>query len=186
MKTKINPMIFYLRHSDLCVSLDGGGLSLAEGLEVSHVVIHVLYGEGEDLNSHSTHVGGRDLPDQACELVPVLVDLLHGEGAQDGPQVALQGLQDCRLDLVLLLAEELLGGRVEQLGIFHYFDLKIFTLNNNQQRAFCLTWATPVTVRGTPWAVSTFSQIGLSVITSRDNLQILRQCSHCIVREERS
>jgi hypothetical protein len=32
-----------------------------------------------------------------------------------------------------------------------------------------LTWATPVTVRATPWAVSTISHIGLSVITSRES-----------------
>lgn len=35
-----------------------------------------------------------------------------------------------------------------------------------------LHWATPVTVSGTPWAVSTLSHIGLSVITSR-----LRRCT---------
>ena len=33
------------------------------------------------------------------------------------------------------------------------------------------TCATPVTVNGTPCAVSTFSQIGFRVITSRDNLK---------------
>ncbi len=33
-----------------------------------------------------------------------------------------------------------------------------------------ITCATPVTVRGTPWAVSTFSHTGFRVITSRDNL----------------
>lgn len=32
-----------------------------------------------------------------------------------------------------------------------------------------LTWATPVTVSATPWAVSTISHIGLSVITSRES-----------------
>lgn len=31
-----------------------------------------------------------------------------------------------------------------------------------------LHWATPVTVSGTPWAVSTFSHIGFRVITSSD------------------
>lgn len=31
-----------------------------------------------------------------------------------------------------------------------------------------LHWATPVTVNGTPWAVSTISHMGLRVITSRD------------------
>ena len=31
------------------------------------------------------------------------------------------------------------------------------------------TWATPVTVRATPWAVSTISHIGLSVITSSES-----------------
>lgn len=32
-----------------------------------------------------------------------------------------------------------------------------------------LHWATPVTVNGTPWAVSTISQHGFNVITSSDN-----------------
>ena len=124
---KKDEIIFYLRHSNLRVPLDGGCLGLAEGLEVGDVVVHVLDGEGKDLDAHSAHVGCRDLSDQAGELVPVLVDLLHSEGAQDGPQVTLQGLQDGGLDLVLLLAEELLRGRVKQLGILHYFDLKGFS-----------------------------------------------------------
>ena len=132
MKRKIElDYVFYLRHSDLRIPLDSGRLGLAEWLEVSDVVVDVLDGEGEDLDAHSAHVGGCDLPDEAGELVPVLVDLLHGEGAQDGPQVALQGLQDGRLDLVLLLAEELLGGRVQQLGILHNFDLKGFAFYFN-------------------------------------------------------
>jgi hypothetical protein len=33
-----------------------------------------------------------------------------------------------------------------------------------------LHWATPVTVNGTPWAVSTISQHGFRVMTSSDNL----------------
>ena len=32
-----------LSHSDLSVSLNGGSLSLAEGLEVSHIVVHILH-----------------------------------------------------------------------------------------------------------------------------------------------
>lgn len=35
-----------------------------------------------------------------------------------------------------------------------------------------LHWATPVTVSGTPWAVSTLSHMGFSVITSK-----LRRCT---------
>ncbi|KAK9730539.1 hypothetical protein QE152_g14414 [Popillia japonica] len=33
-----------------------------------------------------------------------------------------------------------------------------------------LHWATPVTVKGTPWAVSTVSHIGFNVITSSESL----------------
>ena len=52
------------------------------------------------------------------------IDLLDGEGAKDGPEVALQSLQDGALDLVLLLAQELLGGRVQQLGVLHDLHLQ--------------------------------------------------------------
>ena len=82
-----------------------------------------LNSEGEDLDTHPANIRSGHLPDQRGELVPVLVDLLHGEGAEDGPEVALQCLQDGTLDLVLLLAQELLGGGVEQLGVLHDLDL---------------------------------------------------------------
>ena len=41
-----------------------------------------------------------------------------------GPKVSLQGLEDGGLDLVLLLAEELLRGRVQQVRVLHDFHLK--------------------------------------------------------------
>ena len=99
--------------------------------------------------------------------------LLDSEGAEDGPEVALQRLQDGALDLVFLLAQELLRGRVQQLGVLHDLHLQQDCLQFRLRSSFFtpLTWATPVTVRGTPWAVSTFSQIGFRVITSRDSLQ---------------
>ena len=52
------------------------------------------------------------------------IDLLDSEGAKDGPEVALQRLQDCAFDLVLLLAQELLGGRVQQLRVLHDLHLQ--------------------------------------------------------------
>ena len=69
----------HLSHADLCVPLDGGGLRLAEGLEVGHVVVHVLDGEAQDLDAHPPHVGGGHLPHQRGKLVPVLVHL-HTRG----------------------------------------------------------------------------------------------------------
>ena len=50
--------------------------------------------------------------------------LLDSEGAEDGPEVALQRLQDGALDLVFLLAQELLRGRVQQLGVLHDLHLQ--------------------------------------------------------------
>lgn len=41
---------------------------------------------------------------------------------------------------------------------------------NNSSALMILHWATPVTVSGTPWAVSTYSQIGFRVITSKESL----------------
>ena len=56
-------------------------LRLTEGSEVGDVVVDVLDGEAEDLDAHAADVGGGDLADEGGELVPVLVDLLHGERA---------------------------------------------------------------------------------------------------------
>ena len=37
----------------------------------------------------------------------------------------LQRLQHRGLDLVLLLAQELLGGRLKEVGVLHYLDLDV-------------------------------------------------------------
>ena len=60
---KKDEITFYLRHSNLRIPLDGGCLGLAEGLEVGDVVVHVLDGEGKDLDAHPPHVHPGNLPD---------------------------------------------------------------------------------------------------------------------------
>ena len=42
---------------------------------------------------------------------------------ENGSEVTLEGLENSALDLVLLLAEELLGGRLQQVGVLHDLDL---------------------------------------------------------------
>ena len=77
----MDEIIFYLRYSNLRISLDGGCLGLAEGLKVGDVVVDVLDGEAEDLDAHAADVGGGDLADEGGKLVSVFVHLLDGEGA---------------------------------------------------------------------------------------------------------
>ena len=95
----------------------------SEKLLPTYSLYQYLNGEGENLDTHPSNVRCRHLSHQRGELVPVLVHLLHGQGPEDGPEVTLECLEDGALDLVLLLAKELLGGCVQQLGVLHDFHL---------------------------------------------------------------
>ena len=49
--------------------------------------------------------------------------------------MALKGLEDGGLDLVLLLAEELLRGGVQQVGVLHDFNLDTQKLKQNRKQS---------------------------------------------------
>lgn len=83
---------FSLCHANVSISLHHGSLRLAQGAQIVHFVIHVLDGEAEDLNAHAANVRGCHLPHQLGKLVPVLINLLHCQGTEDGAQMSLQGL----------------------------------------------------------------------------------------------
>ena len=52
--------------------------------------------------------------------------------------MSLQGLKDGGLDLVLLLAEELLRGRVQQVGVLHDLHLYIYSDNISHMKNICM------------------------------------------------
>jgi hypothetical protein len=49
--------------------------------EIGNIIVDIFDGEGEDLDTHSADVRGRNLADQGGELVPIFVDLLDGQCA---------------------------------------------------------------------------------------------------------
>ena len=95
---------------DLGVAFDLGDAGFAEGIEVALAVADVADGEADDAQAHVGHVAGGDFLHLRGEGVAVLVDVLDGHRAQDGAQMAFQGLHGDVLDFVGALAQELLGG----------------------------------------------------------------------------
>ena len=92
------------------VAFDLGDARLAQGVEVALAVANVADGEADNAQAHVGHVAGGDFLDFGGEGVAVLVNILDGHGAQNGAQMALQGLRGDVLDFVDGLAQELLGG----------------------------------------------------------------------------
>mmetsp|Transcript_19244 Transcript_19244/g.48163 ORF Transcript_19244/g.48163 Transcript_19244/m.48163 type:complete len:350 (+) Transcript_19244:1051-2100(+) len=97
----------------LCLALDFFDLSDAEGVQVALVVGEGRDGVGDDLEAHKSDVLRGELSDLVGEGCALAVDLLDGEGAQDGALVALHGALDGGLDLGLGGAEEVLGGEAD-------------------------------------------------------------------------
>lgn len=64
-----------LGHTRISISLHGGRLRLAQRLQVLHVIVHVLDGEGQDLDAHPTHVRCCHFSDQRGKLVAIFVHL---------------------------------------------------------------------------------------------------------------
>ena len=94
--------------ADLRVAPDLSGPRAAQRLEVSLLVLDVPEREADDLEAHVRHVGAGHLPHPLGEGLPVLVDLLHRQGAEHGALVPLEGLKRDLCDLIGALPEELL------------------------------------------------------------------------------
>ena len=94
--------------ADLRVAPDLSGPRAAQRLEVPLLVLDVPEREADDLEAHVRHVGAGHLPHPLGEGLPVLVDLLHRQGAEHGALVPLEGLKRDLCDLIGAFPEELL------------------------------------------------------------------------------
>ena len=103
------PVRFRLR--DDGVALDLGDARFAQRVQVALPVLNVANGETDDAQPHVGHVAGGDFLDFGGKLIAVLVNVLHGHRAENGAQVAFQGLGCDTLDFVNRLAQHLLGRR---------------------------------------------------------------------------
>ena len=104
-----------LRHPR--VALAAGGLLLADQLHVARLVANRLDRERVDLEAGRGEVTLRRFLDGLLELLPVQVQLLDRERADDRPEGALQDVLDDRIDLVLRCLEEPLGGVPDRLVV---------------------------------------------------------------------
>ncbi len=89
-----------LRLADDGVALDLGRALLAERVEVAHLVADLLDRQDVDVDAHLLQIDGRLVGHLLGERLPVGVDLLDGERAEDRAQVAFERLEDHALDLV--------------------------------------------------------------------------------------
>ena len=55
--------------------------SLTQRSQICDVVVDILDGEWKNFDAHPAHIGGRNLTNEAGELVSVLIDLLDGQCA---------------------------------------------------------------------------------------------------------
>lgn len=100
-------------HSLSGLPLDEGGLGGAESLHVTVPVLDVDDGVRDDLVSHAVEVAHDALHNLARERLPVLVNLLDGQGTEDLTLVAFHGQLEGLGDLGLGLPEEVLGGEAD-------------------------------------------------------------------------
>jgi hypothetical protein len=108
---------------DVGVAFDLGDARLAQGVQVALRVANIADGKADNAQAHVGHVAGGDFLDFGGEGVAVLVNILHGHRAQNGAQVAFQGLRGHALDFVNGLAQDLFGGGGDGDVVAFDFDL---------------------------------------------------------------
>ena len=110
----------------LCLSLGDSSILL----DLAHVVLTkrvdkaVFIGDtldiaGDDLDAQRVHVGlglGLHL---VAELLTVIADLFQSDGADDLTHVALQGIHDSPVEVVLRHIQEVLHGQLDALRVCH-------------------------------------------------------------------
>ena len=106
-----------LRLSYTRVSAHLGRARLAHGLHVILLVFDLAQGEGDHLDSHVEQVGGGAIENLFSKLLPVLENLVHGEGAHDSALVTLQCSGGHGSDLLVCLVDKLLDGRAKHLVV---------------------------------------------------------------------
>ena len=92
------------------VALAAGGLLLADEVHVADLVADRLDREVVDRQAGRREVAPGGALDLLLELLPVVVQLLDGQRADDRAERALEDVLDDRVDLVLALHEPLGGG----------------------------------------------------------------------------
>ena len=108
---------------DVGVAFDLGDARFAQGVQVALRVANIADGKADNAHAHVGHVAGGDFLDFGGEGVAVLVNILHGHGAQNGAQMAFQSLRGDVLDFVNGLAQDLLGGGGDGNVVALDFDL---------------------------------------------------------------
>ena len=88
------------------VLLDEGGVLRAQILDQAVFILDVLDVAGEDFNAQLLHVPGGLLHHLVGEGIPVGVDFLQGQGADDFPHVALEGVLQIHGDVVAFLVQK--------------------------------------------------------------------------------
>ena len=88
------------------VAFDLGDARFAQGIQVALAVADVADGEADDAQAHVGHVAGGHFLDLRGEGVAVLVNFLHRHRAENGAQMAFQGLRGDAFDFINGLAQE--------------------------------------------------------------------------------
>lgn len=141
------------------ILLDLGGPLPSQSLKVSLVVLDILDGVTDNLQAQVAHIHSCHLTDSDGELLAILVDLLDGEGSHDGSLVSLlmkTREQTSKREGKKRKEEEEKEAhtrvREATFSIWSLFMPKKFpaaTLTISSVLKI-RTWATPLTVMGTP------------------------------------
>lgn len=100
-------------------------LRATDGLQETRRVAHLADGEADDLDAHVGQVGRGQALHVLREDLGVGVDLLEGQGADHGVQMTLHHLVRGLVQLLLVLAQEHLGGCRHRDGIVRaHFELR--------------------------------------------------------------
>lgn len=102
------------------ILLDLAHVVLAQGVDKAVFIGDTLDIAGDDLDTQRVHVGlglGLHL---VAELLTVIADLFQSDGADDLTHVALQGIHDSPVEVVLRHIQEVLHGQLDALRVRHH------------------------------------------------------------------
>ena len=105
------------------VLLDEAGVVRAQVLDEPVLVGDVLDVAGQDFDAQLIHILAGLGHHLVGEGIPVGVDLLEGQGADDLTHIALEGVLQIAGDIVGALVQEVFGGQLDALGVGGDTDL---------------------------------------------------------------
>src|SRR5207249_1984056 len=106
------------------VSLDASDIGTPHVGDVFVFVAHFLDGEADDFQPHLAHVIGAGGTHAVADHFRLLDDLLHGELADDSPEMALHHQANQGFALFWSLCQKLLSSGEDGLLVVFYFDLR--------------------------------------------------------------